>query len=102
MESVQVENFDFIATESLVSEDTQELFVIGMSEEFETTEKFLKIYSYGQDSFKSESHVSFNESSLSQDVNIDILMARIDNSTLFSDGNFLYRLETSNRSTTAK
>ena len=30
---------------------------------------------------------------MSNDIDIDILMTKIDNSTLFSDGNLLYRLE---------
>jgi hypothetical protein len=63
-----------------------------MSDEYQTNERFLKIYSYGKDNFKFKYQVSFNESSLSQDMDVDILMTKIGNSTLFSDGNFLYRL----------
>ena len=63
-----------------------------MSDEVGSSEKFVKIYSYTSGSFQFESEVPLNESGLSKDIDVDILMTKIDNSTLFSDGNLFYRL----------
>jgi hypothetical protein len=52
MNSLQGENLNYVSLESMVSEDTQELFVIGTTDdELFENKKFVKIYSYGNTNF---------------------------------------------------
>ena len=55
--------------------------------------KFLNIYSYNNDNFIFKSQLNFNDTQLSQDSNVEIFMTKFGNTTIFSDGNFLYKLE---------
>jgi hypothetical protein len=60
MNSLQGENLNYVSLESMVSEDTQELFVIGTTDdELFENKKFVKIYSYGNTNFGFKSEVSF-------------------------------------------
>lgn len=52
MNSLQGENLNYVSLESMVSEDTQELFVIGTTDdELFENKKFVKIYSYSSTNF---------------------------------------------------
>lgn len=63
-----------------------------MTDEVEFSERFVRIYSYGTNNFQFKSQINLNSTNFSQDLDMDILMTKIGNATLFSDGSRLLRL----------